>query len=129
MFENVTAQNALLFAMRTYENPHCMSQQEFIEDYRKFKYVKRLCRRYVTTKRLSERLVLNHLISLANVFGVEPTVRLLFLKCEASSYKALKPFLLYLGMLPELVKGINGKDIFTDTISLDEPLYRRLRAL
>src|SRR4051812_21091369 len=120
MFENVTNKNAHMFALKSYDNPQCLSQQEFDEDFKRFKYVKRLCRRYASDQLVSERLMLNHLILLANVFGIEPTVRLLFLKCDdEKSYRVLKPFLLYLGMLTELVKGVNGKDIFTDRIPLD----------
>jgi hypothetical protein len=129
-FVNVTPKNALLFAMKAYENPQCMSVEEFHEDYKRFKYIKRLCRRYVTTQHLSERLMLNHLILLTNVFGVEPTCRLLFVKCEDDkSWKVLKPFLLYLRMLPEIVWGVNGKNILTDKIPLDEKLYRKLKEL
>lgn len=131
MFENVTSKNAVMFALKAYDNPQCMSKAEFDEDFKRFKYVKRLCRRYVATQQVTERLMLNHLILLENVFGVTATVRLLFLKCsdDERSYRVLKPFLLYLGMLPELVKGVNGKDIFTDRIPLDEKLYRRLKEL
>ena len=129
-FENVTAKNALLFAMKSYENPQCMNVEEFNEDYKRFKYIKRLCRRYVTTQRLSERLMLNHLILLTNVFGVSATCRLLFVKCEDErAYRVLKPFLLYLRMLPEIVWGVNGRNILTDKIPLDEKLLRKLREL
>ncbi len=129
-FVNVTPKNALIFAMKAYENPQCMSVEEFHEDYKRFKYVKRLCRRYVTTQRMGERLMLNHLILLTNVFGVESTCRLLFVKCEDDKlWRALKPFLLYLRMLPEIVWGVNGKNILTDKIPLDEKLYRKLKEL
>jgi hypothetical protein len=129
-FVNVTPKNALMFAMKAYENPQCMSVEEFHEDYKRFKYIKRLCRRYVTTQHLSERLMLNHLILLTNVFGVESTCRLLFVKCDDDkSWKVLKPFLLYLRMLPEIVWGVDGKNILTDKIPLDEKLYRKLKEL
>ena len=129
-FENVTSKNALVFAMQNYDNPQCLSMVEFTEDYKRFKYIKRLCRRYVTTQHLSERLMLNHLILLSNVFGVEATVRLLFVKCDdKDSYRVLKPFLSYLNMLPPYVRGVNGKNINTDKIATDERLWQRLREL
>jgi hypothetical protein len=110
MYENVTAKDALLYAMSVYENPQCLSEAEFEEDYKRFKYVKRLCRRYLANNRLSERLMLNHIVLLLNVFGVDATVRLLFLKCDdEKSYRVLKPFLLYLNILPSHVMGVNGK--------------------
>jgi hypothetical protein len=128
--DNVTPKNALIYAMKAYENPQCLSVEEFHEDYKRFKYIKRLCRRETATQNMSERLMLNHLILLTNVFGVEPTVRLLFVKCEdEKSYRVLKPFLLYLNILPEIVWGVNGKNILTDKIPLDEKLLRRLREL
>lgn len=128
--ENLTPKNAHLYAARVYENPQCLTSEEFIEDYKRFKYIKRLCRRYSASDRLSERLMLNHLILLTNVFGVEPTVRLLFMKCDDSrSFRVLKPFLVHLRILPQRVRGINGRDIETDTIPLDEGLLRKLREL
>ena len=129
-FDNVTPKNALLYAMKAYENPQCLTAEEFHEDYKRFKYIKRLCRRYLTTQHLSERLMLNHLILLTNVFGVEPAVRLLFVKCEdEKSYKVLKPFLIYLNMLPTTVRGVNGKNVLTDRIPLDERLCKKLQTI
>lgn len=127
MYENVTAKNALLFAMHHYDNPQCLSAEEFAEDFKRFRYIKRLCRRYLVTGDIKERLVLNHLILLTNVFGIEATVRLLFVKCSPDAYVVLKPFLLYLNMLPEVVWGVNGLNIYTDAIPLNEALLRTLR--
>jgi hypothetical protein len=130
MFETVTAKNSLLYAMKEYDNPQCLSVAEFNEDYKRFKYVKRLCRRYATTGHLSERLMLNHLILLVNVFGAEAAVRLLFLKCDdATSRQVLKTFLDYLNVLPELVCGVNDHDIVTMRIAFDPHLWHILHAL
>lgn len=129
-FDNLTPKNALLFAVRAYDNPQCLDAKEFVEDYKRFKYVKRLCRRYLTTTRVSERLMLNHIVLLNNVFGPAATVRLLFVKCDdARMYKVLKPFLLYLNILPEVIPGVNGEDIYTHDVPLDGKLLRRLEAL
>lgn len=130
MHDNLTSKNAPLYAMKMYDNPECVSMREFHEDYRRFKYIKRLCRRYVNTTQLAERLLLNHLIALVNVFGPEATVRLLFIKCDDErTYRVLKPFLLYLNILPEMVLGIEGADIITANIPLDEHIVHRLREL
>jgi hypothetical protein len=95
-----------------------------------FKYVKRLCRRYLTTRQLSERLILNHLIGLLNVFGPEAMVRLLFVKSDdEKSYRVLKPFLEYLMVMPSVIVGIDGYDIVTDTIPTDARIVRRLQEL
>lgn len=129
-FVNLTPKNALMYATRSYDNPQCVSVSEFAEDYKRFKYVKRLCRRYLTTRQLSERLILNHLIGLLNVFGPEAMVRLLFVKSDdEKSYRVLKPFLEYLMVLPSVVVGIDGYDIVTDTIPTDARIVRRLQEL
>lgn len=129
-FANLTIKNALLYATRHYDNTQCVDLQEFLEDYRRFKYVKRLCRRYLVTKRLSERLLLNHLIGLVNVFGAEATVRLLFVKCDSErTYRILKPFLEYLSILPPVIVGINGYDIVTADIPSDSKIIKRLQGL
>ena len=129
-FGMLTIKNAVLYASSIYDNPGCVSIDEFMEDYKRFKYVKRLCRRYVSTKEIAERLFLNHLIALVNVFGPEGTTRLLFVKCEDERlYRILKPFLLYLDILPDVVRGIDGFDIVTDTIPSDARITRRLREL
>jgi hypothetical protein len=129
-FAMLTIKNAVLYASSIYDNPGCVSIDEFMEDYKRFKYVKRLCRRYVSTKEITERLFLNHLIALVNVFGPEGTTRLLFVKCEDERlYRILKPFLLYLDILPDVVRGIDGFDIVTETIPSDAKITRRLREL
>jgi hypothetical protein len=129
-FANLTSKNAILYASRHYDNPQCISVDEFAEDYKRFKYVKRLCRRYLTTRHLSERLILNHLIGLLNVFGPEATVRLLFVKCDDErSYRVLKPFLEYLNILPPVVTGVDGYDIVTADIPTDERIWKKLGAL
>lgn len=129
-FEVITSKNALMYAMHEYDNPQCLSMDEFMEDYKRLKYIKRLCRRYLSTKRLSERLMLNHVVLLLNVFGPEATVRLLFLKCDDSRmFAVLKPFLLYLDVLPQVVSGVNGKSIQTTPIPLDQKLVKQLEAL
>jgi hypothetical protein len=126
----LTPKNAVMYATTIYDNPGCVSVDEFMEDYKRFKYVKRLCRRYVVTKHVAARLFLNHLIALVNVFGPEGTTRLLFVKCEDERlYQILKPFLLYLNILPDVVMGINGYDIVTETIPSDARIAQRLQEL
>lgn len=129
-FDSLTTKNILLFAMKSYDNPQCLDEEEFLEDFRRLKYVKRLCRRYLAAGRMSERLMLNHLVLLNNVFGASAAVRLLFLKCnDPRMYRALKPFLVYLSILPDVVSGIDGQDIYTENIPLDLKLLQRIQAL
>ena len=70
-FDNVTESNLLLYAAQNYHNPLTASSEDFYEDLKRFKYIKRLANRYLETGELAERLMLNHLIIVFNVFGVE----------------------------------------------------------
>jgi hypothetical protein len=92
---------------------------EFESDIKRTKYLKRLFRRYKITKSLKERLILNHIILLNNVFGTEATARILFYKIDERDYDILKTFLMYLNILPEGVYGINGKNIPLIDIPID----------
>jgi hypothetical protein len=102
---------------------------EFEGDMKRTKYLKRLFRRYKVTKALKERLILNHIILLNNVFGPEATTRILFYRIDERDYDILKTFLLYLNVLPDTVKGINGKNIKVDEIPLDMHSAEMLRQL
>jgi hypothetical protein len=78
---------------------------------------------------LKERLILNHLVILYNVFGVEAATRILFFKLDEEDYKILKPFLMFLNFLPKIVYGIRGKNIITNDIKLDTGAIECLRNL
>lgn len=116
--QNLTEDNFLIYAMKCYNAPHCI-MSEFESDIKRTKYLKRLFRRYKVTKILKERLILNHIILLNNVFGPVPTSRILFYKIDERDYDILKTFLEYLDIMPEEVKGIRGKVIHTSDIPLD----------
>lgn len=118
MFDNLTEENFIMYAMKCYTSPHCILS-EFEGDIKRTKYLKRLFRRYKVTKSLKERLILNHIILLNNVFGNEATVRILFYKTDERDYDILKTFLLYLNIMPDVIYGINGKNIYTQDINLD----------
>jgi hypothetical protein len=128
MFENLCDDNFLLYAMRAYEKPNAI-MSEFEEDFKRLKYVKRLIRRYKATSELKDRLILNHIIILANVFGVEAAVRMLFYRIDEKDYPTLKTFLLFLNYVPAQVLGIRGIDYNTSEISVDLMVGKRLREL
>jgi hypothetical protein len=86
-------------------------------------------RRYKITKNLKERLILNHIILLNNVFGPEATARILFFRIDEKDYDVLKTFLLYLNILPEVIKGIKGSNIITDVIPVDMNVADILRKI
>jgi len=128
MFEDLNEDNFLMYAMKAYTSPHYV-MSEFEGDLKRTKYLKRLFRRYKITKSLKERLVLNHLILLYNVFGVEPATRILFFRIDEVDYDVLKTFLTYLNYMPERIKGINGKDILSSDILIDENVLEILKTI
>ncbi len=99
MFRQVTKENWLLFAQHHYDNPTLEKEKEFYEDLKRFKYLKRLFRKYVFTGEFNIRLVVNHIIVLQNVFGVEAAVTLLLYKLDVRFWPALKSVLDYLNYL------------------------------
>lgn len=126
--DDLNSDNFLLYAMKAYERPNAI-QSEFDEDLKRLKYVKRLIKRYRSTGDLKERLILNHIIILANVFGIEATVRMLFYKLDEEDYSVLKTFLLFLEYMPKVVLSVNGRYIMSKNISIDLHSGRRLREI
>jgi len=101
MFEKITRENWFLFAMKHYENPKLDGEMEIYDDVKRFKYIKRLFRKYKSQKLLKERLIINHLIVLQNVFGTEATVTLLLYKTEKEYHPMLKTFLKFLNYIDD----------------------------
>ena len=99
MFKEITKDNWLLYAQHHYDNPTLQKEQEFYDDIKRFKYLKRLFRKYKATKNIKIRLVLNHVIVLSNVFGVEAACTLLLYKVEKMYWSYLKSVLVYLDYL------------------------------
>ena len=122
--------NFILFAAQSYDNPQCMDETEFFDDLKRFKYLKRLFNKYKESGDLKERLVLNHLVVLYNLFGNEGTTRMLFFKLK-EYLDILKPFLVLLERLPERVNGIGieGNTILTSDISDDLHVIDLLRQI
>jgi hypothetical protein len=118
MFDDLNEENFLIYAMKCYTSPNCI-MSEFEGDIKRTKYLKRLFRRYKVTKSLKERLILNHIILLNNVFGPEATSRILFYRTDERDYDILKTFLCYLKIMPEMIYGINGKNISSYDIPMD----------
>ena len=99
MYEKITPDNVLMYAIRNYTNPHCEGEKEFEDDLKRFKYIKRLLRKYYDTCVLKERLLLNHIIVLNNVFGADACATLLLYKIQEDYWPVLKSFLLFLNIL------------------------------
>ena len=99
MFKEITKDNWLLFAQQNYDNPTLETQEEFNDDIKRFKYLKRLFRKYTITGDIKIRLVLNHLIVLQNVFGADVAISLLLFKIDKKYWPVLKTCLNYLEYL------------------------------
>lgn len=88
--------NFILLAAKDYNNPSCLSSDEFYEDLARFKYLKRLFRRWRNLSLVNDRLLLNHIIVLCNVFGIKRGIEFLFFKIEPEDHSALKTCLYFL---------------------------------
>ena len=117
-FDELNEDNYLLFAIKFYDNPHAITREDFEEDLKKIKYVKRLLKRYHNNNVLKTHLILNHLTVLFNVFG-DAAVPLLFYNLEKNLWSSIKSFLVFLNKLPEFPKSVIH-DIEVDQYCLDQ---------
>ena len=113
MYEKITNDNIMMFAIKHYDNPQCEGEKEFYDDMKRFKYIKRLLRKHNDTGILKERLLLNHIIVLKNLFGAEACVTLLLFKIQKEYWETLKSFLLFLNIVrsDELSHIVEDKDV------------------
>ena len=123
--DKLTEETFLLYAAKHYDNPQLYNEEEFYDDLKKFKYIKRLFNKYSETGELKERLILNHIVVLTNVFGPDAVVKLLFLRLPEYLHY-LKPFLLLLSILKDKVE-VNNIVHITTNISMDKTIVERLR--
>lgn len=114
LYEPLSEDNFLLYSIKKYDNPSCKGMNEFYEDLNRIKYIKRLFNKYDTKKILKERLLLNHILILNNVFGVEGCARILFFKIEPKYHSYLKTFLHFLQILPKQIPEVHVENIPVD---------------
>ena len=128
IFDDLNEKNFLLYAMKEYNNPQCTEVEEFNDDLKKIKYIKRLLNQYVSEGVLKERLLLNHIIIFYNLFPPAAATRILFFKIEEKFWPILKPFLFYLKLIPEdRIESIMGREIKTNEILMDQGVIDSLR--
>lgn len=121
LFEKLTEDVFVLFAARHYYNPSCIDAEEFHEDLKRFKYVKRLLNRYISNGNLNERLILNHLIVVFNVFTIPAGLKMIEHRItEQEHWEVLKPFLIYLQVITN--------DKYTN-VSMDKKVIEALRTI
>ena len=128
-FDDLNDDNFLMYAMREYNNMQCTDIEEFYDDLKKIKYIKRLFNSYRNNGQLKERLILNHFIIFYNVFTVTAGTRILFYKIEKDFWPMLKTFLIYLDRMPDRIDSIRGEIILTSDIQLDDGIISRLRSI
>ena len=117
MFKEITKDNWLLFAQHHYDNPTLDKEVEFYEDLKRFKYLERLFRKYDVTGNIKIRLILNHIIVLQNVFGVEASVILLLFKIDRKYWKILKPVFNYLNYLyPHELENVKEEKLIKELL-------------
>lgn len=112
--------NLELYAAQHYYNPKYIDAEEFQEDLKRFKYVKRLLNKYAESGKISERLILNHLVVIFNVFGYEAGLNILQIKIEDIHWPAIKPFLIFL-------KAIEVSDARFEHMRMDQLVVEKLR--
>jgi hypothetical protein len=120
IFNELTEENVMLYAAKAYNKPQFSDIEEFYEDLKRFKYIKRLVNRYLEHNELAERLILNHLIVIFNSFGIEPSLNMLKLKLDNRHWPVVKPFLIYLKYI---------KDDTVTGIPMDPEVVNRLRKI
>jgi hypothetical protein len=129
MIENLTNKNIYAYMINSYDNPQCIDFEEFEEDTKVPKYIKRLINRYLFTGELKERLILNHVISFYNVFTAEAATRILFFKVKKEDYSILKTFLVYLNLMPDQIVLIDGITLYSVNIPISIDVANQLRNL
>ena len=129
IFDDLNDENFLMYAMKEYDDIQCTDIEEFYDDLKKIKYIKRLFNIYKNNGQLKERLILNHLIVFYNVFPIQAGTRILFYKIEKTFWPMLKTFLIFLDRMPETVESIRGETLRSTDIQLDDGIVTRLRAI
>ncbi len=113
----LTEDNFLAFCQGCYFNPECSGKNEFVDDVKRIKYVKRLLQKihkHKTLKSIRERLIINHIIILRNVFGEVNCARILFFKLEPRLYSYLKSFLVFLNFNIDKIPEVLYSSLNTD---------------
>ena len=128
-FDDLNEGNFLMFSMKEYNNIQCIDIEEYYDDLKKIKYIKRLFNIYLNDGQLKERLILNHLIVFYNVFPIQAGTRILFYKIEEQFWPMLKTFLIFLERMPNKIESIRGKTILSTDIKLDDGIVTRLRTI
>ena len=127
IIENLTEENYLIMAAAHYKLKYYSTSEEFINDMKRIVYIKKILTRFKTSGKIDEQLIMNHIIILNNIFGPEFVCRILYLKMSPY-FEYLKPFLVFLRLLPDTIFQVNGKDIDAITIEMNPIIIEKLRS-
>lgn len=117
---DLNSENIENFSENSYKNPQCVCAEDFYEDMQRIKYVKRLFNKYRRGEKLKTRLILNHIICFYNVFDKYSATRIWFYKIDREYWPYLKTFLEYLSFMPVVVHSVNGENIISENLEIDE---------
>jgi hypothetical protein len=127
--EWLTDKNFLIYCAKHYQVKKYFTDEEFLEDLNRIKYIKKLITRYIENDDLKERLILNHIIILNNCLGPIALNKILYLKLKYH-FKYIKPFLLTLNILQNKIFNVGNEEvIYTDEIGQDQFIIDRLRKI
>lgn len=124
----VTKNNVKLYAAHVYDNPGCVSGDEFEEDYSRVKSLKILLNKYMNNKNPNVRIIINHIICLSNIFPGSSTATILFTDFDENLWNLLATFLIYLDRMPDSFI-VMDKYLTRDHFSIDENLLESLKNL
>jgi hypothetical protein len=122
IFDELNEDNYLLFAIQNYDNPQAATKEDFYEDLRRFKYIKRLLKKYHKGNEVKLNLLLNHIIIVYNVFG-DAAPLLLFYKMEREYWSDIKTIMIFLDRYPEMDTNSLRK------IEINKPFLEELEKL
>ena len=100
-FTELTEDNYVLFAIKYYDNPSAVTKEDFLDDLRRFKYIKRLINKYLKNGEVKLHLLLNHIIIVYNVFN-EAATPLLFFKMDKEYWSIIKSIMIFLERYPSV---------------------------
>ena len=128
MIFELTEENFNIYAIKHYDNPACKGMAEYNDDLKRFRYLKRLFKKYKSENDLKERLILNHIVVLYILFGPEASTKMLFFKIEKPYWPQLKTFLIMINIMPEVITK-NGEVYMESDIAIDPYIVDILRKL
>ena len=128
-FANINDDNIDLYCIKHYDNPQCISIEDYNNDMRRFKYIKRLLNQYANGNEIKIRLLVNHIIMIYNIFDLQSATRILFYKLPEEHWSVLKTILIFLNRMPKIVYGINNTNLISSDIQIDNVIANQLREI